>query len=144
MNSCPNARKIPRTLKRLMYNYSDLKTLKFAEGAVNLEALCAHGNNIINANGVRALRNLKYLELRNLAGSVKLAGSYNYYYIIILTNSQQIWYRGQQLQGYASKVTGSIPALCTFLKQNLLQYIYLQYIYYTYLPNRLSILTSQF
>ncbi|CAL6090355.1 Conserved_hypothetical protein [Hexamita inflata] len=65
MNSCPNARKIPRTLKRLIYHFSDLKTLKFAEGAVNLEQLCAHNCNIINVNGLRALRNLKYLDLRD-------------------------------------------------------------------------------
>ncbi|CAL6062091.1 leucine-rich_repeat domain-containing protein [Hexamita inflata] len=65
MNSCPNARKIPRTLKQLQHYNSDLKTLKFAEGAVNLEVLYAHnGNMIVNANGLRALRNLKFLELR--------------------------------------------------------------------------------
>ncbi|CAL6034293.1 Hypothetical_protein [Hexamita inflata] len=70
---------------------------------------------------------------KNQAGSVKLAGSNNYCYIIILTYSQQIWYRGQ---GYVLKVTGSIPALN--------KYYYNIFTYYTYLPNRLSILTSQF
>ncbi|CAL5984333.1 Leucine-rich_repeat domain superfamily [Hexamita inflata] len=65
MNSCPHARKIPRTLKQLQHYNSDLKTLKFAEGAVNLEVLYAHNGNMIgNANGLRALRNLKFLELR--------------------------------------------------------------------------------
>ncbi|CAL5998617.1 Hypothetical_protein [Hexamita inflata] len=52
----------------------------------------------------------------NLAGQVDLLN--NYYCIIILTDSQQIWYRGQQLQGYASKVTGSIPDI-EFQYQNI-------------------------
>ncbi|CAL6070675.1 Conserved_hypothetical protein [Hexamita inflata] len=63
---CPNVRKMPRNLRRLIFYYSNLKTVKCVERATNLEQLHFHfGNQIVNANGLRALNKLKYLELGN-------------------------------------------------------------------------------
>ncbi|CAL6070647.1 leucine-rich_repeat domain-containing protein [Hexamita inflata] len=60
--NCPNARKIPVTIKRLQHFNSNLKTVKLVDGAVNLERLFMHsGNAIVNTNGLRALQKLKIL-----------------------------------------------------------------------------------
>ncbi|CAL6078897.1 Leucine-rich_repeat domain superfamily [Hexamita inflata] len=62
--NCPNARKIPGTIKQLILYFSNLKTVKLAEGAVNLERLyMCSGNAIVNANGLRALQKLNHLDL---------------------------------------------------------------------------------
>ncbi|CAL6105094.1 Conserved_hypothetical protein [Hexamita inflata] len=65
LNNCPNARKMPRNLRRLEY-YSNLKTVKCVERATNLETLYLYsGNQIVNANGLRALNKLNSLGLEN-------------------------------------------------------------------------------
>ncbi|CAL6106207.1 Conserved_hypothetical protein [Hexamita inflata] len=66
IQNCPNMRKMPRNLRRLIYYYSNLKTVKCVEQATNLERLYLYsGNEIVNANGLRALNKLNYLDLRN-------------------------------------------------------------------------------
>ncbi|CAL6103915.1 leucine-rich_repeat protein [Hexamita inflata] len=62
--NCPNARKMPRNLKCLQHLNSNLKTVKCVERATNLELLYFHsGNQIVNANGLRALHKLNSLGL---------------------------------------------------------------------------------
>ncbi|CAL6090351.1 Conserved_hypothetical protein [Hexamita inflata] len=70
IQKCPNARKMPRNLRRLKYYNSNLKTVKCVERATNLEALYFNsgfffdsGNQIVNANGLRALNKLNLLNL---------------------------------------------------------------------------------
>ncbi|CAL5990766.1 leucine-rich_repeat domain-containing protein [Hexamita inflata] len=69
IQNCPNPRKMPRNLRRLQYYSSNLKTVKCVERATNLEVLyfgCGFfnsGNQIVNANGLRALNKLNCLEL---------------------------------------------------------------------------------
>ncbi|CAL6097291.1 leucine-rich_repeat domain-containing protein [Hexamita inflata] len=62
---CPNVRKMPRNLRKLQYYYSrNLKTAKCVERATKLERLYfQYGNQIVNANGLRALNKLNYLDL---------------------------------------------------------------------------------
>ncbi|CAL6065589.1 leucine-rich_repeat domain-containing protein [Hexamita inflata] len=64
IQNCPNVRKMPRNLRMLQFYDSNLKTVKCVERATNLEKLCFNiGNQIVNANGLRALNKLKYLNL---------------------------------------------------------------------------------
>ncbi|CAL5984325.1 Conserved_hypothetical protein [Hexamita inflata] len=63
---CPNVRKMPRNLRMLQFYDSNLKTVKCVERATNLEYLYLYiGNQIVKANGLRALNKLRYLDLRN-------------------------------------------------------------------------------
>ncbi|CAL6078865.1 leucine-rich_repeat domain-containing protein [Hexamita inflata] len=63
---CPNVRKMPRNLRQLQYYESNLKTVKCVERATNLEELYLfRGNQIVNANGLRALNKLNRLYLNN-------------------------------------------------------------------------------
>ncbi|CAL5984335.1 Conserved_hypothetical protein [Hexamita inflata] len=66
IQNCPNVRKMPLNLRCLQFYDSNLKTVKCVERATNLEQLYLYiGNQIVNANGLRALNILKYLDLRN-------------------------------------------------------------------------------
>ncbi|CAL6078863.1 Conserved_hypothetical protein [Hexamita inflata] len=61
---CPDVRKMPQNLRVLQYYYSNLKTVKCVERATNLEQMYLYnGNQIVNANGLRALNKLNYLNL---------------------------------------------------------------------------------
>ncbi|CAL6021005.1 leucine-rich_repeat domain-containing protein [Hexamita inflata] len=64
LEGCPNARNFPRNLKRLNHHSANLKSVKCAERLTNLQRLFLFsGNEIVNVNGLRALTNLKYLDL---------------------------------------------------------------------------------
>ncbi|CAL6016764.1 leucine-rich_repeat domain-containing protein [Hexamita inflata] len=66
LNGCPNARNFPRNLKRLSHHSANLKSVKCAERLTNLDQLYLFsGNEIVNVNGLRALTNLKHLDLDN-------------------------------------------------------------------------------
>ncbi|CAL6049547.1 Leucine-rich_repeat domain superfamily [Hexamita inflata] len=64
LSGCPNARNFPRNLKCLRHYNVNLKSVKFAERLTNLQWMRLYiGNEIVNVNGLRALTNLKYLDM---------------------------------------------------------------------------------